>query len=302
MPPPPPLLGDARTGHPHAKCYAQGSQDCSDKISREHWISRDILEQLSAGGRVRIAGPKWLEGEERDLTPKALGANVLCQRHNTAASPLDNVAGAFFRTLAEYIQRHEDETDTAASDSTVALFSGPHLELYLLKVLLGGVAAGDLMNHDTGQPFMAVRADSQDLLSEVLFRGKPLPEGWGLWLGDAEPPEGRGPEGLVHLQALPGPGGDAQHLRIQFHMVSLWLSLGERSDHVRQRYRPGGVVLDHPDWQVQRLLGIAWPSGSHRQVIPYTKGAFYAGGKHHRVPPGGLPVTERPASATFRTP
>jgi hypothetical protein len=77
---------------------------------------------------------------ERPLA--ALQAKVLCTRHNSALSPLDTMAGEFFRALAEIYS--DLGRLTLSRKSIWHLFSGEEFELWLLKTILGFFHAGVL--------------------------------------------------------------------------------------------------------------------------------------------------------------
>jgi hypothetical protein len=107
-------------------------------MTKEHYMSRTILDKLG-GGNLRISGFPWLSaGEERDVSPKGMSARVLCGRHNNALSPLDAEAGRFFETLAQFLR----EMTTGERQTTWGLFSGHDLERWFVKVFYGGMAAG----------------------------------------------------------------------------------------------------------------------------------------------------------------
>jgi SEC-C motif len=123
------------TGYSHPGCYMKWTRNCSPTLSGEHFISETVLSILNPKS-LRIAGAAWIsEGETRDLPPSALKANVLCQRHNSAWSQLDQMAGKFFRALRAIY----DDLERRSLSRTPMwhLFSGEELELWLLKTILG---------------------------------------------------------------------------------------------------------------------------------------------------------------------
>ena len=84
-----------KTGLSHTGCYLRDVCDCSEQISREHYISRSVLDQL--GEIIRVSGAPWLRPDETlSTTIENLTAKILCKRHNEALSPLDAEAGHFF--------------------------------------------------------------------------------------------------------------------------------------------------------------------------------------------------------------
>jgi len=89
------------TDHSNPNCYLRATNDCSQDISREHYISANILEQLGDEG-IEVAGVPWLKpGESKRLAVDNLTAKILCKRHNENLSPLDSEAGTFLRFLTE---------------------------------------------------------------------------------------------------------------------------------------------------------------------------------------------------------
>lgn len=160
-----------QTLYSHPKCYAKATRDCTDKISREHYFSRTILEAMRPLGTVK--GFAWLNGKTATIPIDGLASTVLCTRHNAALSPLDSRAGQFYRELVnvdEFLRSDE-------RDLRVRLFSGHDLELWLLKVLCGVVAAG-VADH----PARDAEIDGQlSEWSRLLFGERMLPPRMGLY-------------------------------------------------------------------------------------------------------------------------
>jgi hypothetical protein len=102
---------------------------------------------------------------------------VLCDRHNSRLSSLDALAGRFFGTLNSI-----HAACTEGVPAPVALppleIDGHKLERVFLKILLGGVASGNLRG-----PAGAFLGASLDvLLLKVLFGERELPAPAGLFL------------------------------------------------------------------------------------------------------------------------
>jgi hypothetical protein len=47
------------TGFSHTRCYLRETCDCSEQLSREHYVSKSVLEQL--GGAAAVSGTPWLD-------------------------------------------------------------------------------------------------------------------------------------------------------------------------------------------------------------------------------------------------
>jgi hypothetical protein len=97
--PPPPKTGISLPG-----CYASHLADCSPKISLEHHISKSLPDVLNFDNDLRVSGPKWQEGEEKKLPPNALTSKILCKRHNSALSVLDEQSERFLTHLTKPMQ------------------------------------------------------------------------------------------------------------------------------------------------------------------------------------------------------
>ncbi|MBZ4518191.1 hypothetical protein [Mycobacterium avium] len=118
--PPPPLLTGPRTGYANPGCYARASKDCDEELTREHFITDDVLGAISADGKVVVVeGAAWQDKTERRKTigRASLSRKMLCRRHNNALSPLDQMAAEFFRYFLEDHHRHAAITYTTPRDA-----------------------------------------------------------------------------------------------------------------------------------------------------------------------------------------
>lgn len=115
-------------------CYLAETKDCSVGLSAEHYMSRSILKII--GERVLVSGAPWLKGgEAKEVSINTLTAKILCRRHNSALSALDNEAGQFFEAL-DAIQR-DFARKSLSKKHAVRLVSGEALEQWMLKASCG---------------------------------------------------------------------------------------------------------------------------------------------------------------------
>ena len=122
------------TGYSHARCYLRDTFDCSERLSREHYVSEAVLVQL--GKTLRVSGMPWQQpGETLDAGIGSLTARILCERHNHALSPLDAEAGLFFSVLSRALV--DLARKTLSRNPSFHLVSGDALELWMLKVACG---------------------------------------------------------------------------------------------------------------------------------------------------------------------
>ena len=126
-----------------------------------------MLKEL--GDVVAVNGASWLsEGEVRNISIATLAPNVLCKKHNRLFSPLDSVAGQFFRKLRRsFIDLRTDAQDAPGS---VWLMSGEALEAWMLKVALGHYYSGTSSND--GVPDRDTRTIDTALFTAALFEGR----------------------------------------------------------------------------------------------------------------------------------
>lgn len=157
------------TGHQHAKCYARADQNCSLKISKEHFISETLLRQIQLNNTAKVAGLKCQPKESFGVIPlSGLASSILCERHNNALSPLDACMGLFSEAIRDYDAALLSHASTQASEQRS--FSGDDIERWMLKCLLGLTASKNLMT-------TTLKPECMDLL----FGDIDWPEGWGLY-------------------------------------------------------------------------------------------------------------------------
>jgi hypothetical protein len=129
--PPPP-----RTGYAHPNCYLASLGDCSREISREHYVSRAVLECMPGNGTIRIHGMPWLApGEAKEVGVDSVTAKILCSRHNSALSELDDQAARFFRTFRKIAVKFTERSLSRRTD--LYLFSGTTIEMWMVKIACG---------------------------------------------------------------------------------------------------------------------------------------------------------------------
>lgn len=122
--PPTPVTGASQNG-----CYMAATADCGGGLSREHYISRGLIDSL----KVKVRGLPWQREEVAHYSPDNLVARILCRRHNSAMSPLDAHAIRFFLALEEGLWHARRRS--LSSRSRFFMASGDGLELWAMKTL-----------------------------------------------------------------------------------------------------------------------------------------------------------------------
>jgi hypothetical protein len=113
------------------------TRDCSGKISGEHYVSAGVLKEIDH--TVELDGFPWIpKGEKKRIPIYGLTANILCDRHNKALSPLDSLGMQFFRAVKQYSVAPYDGRER------VSAFNGRDVERWMLKTLYGLLASENL--------------------------------------------------------------------------------------------------------------------------------------------------------------
>lgn len=163
-----PAVAASRTPPPnayaHPSCYARALNECSAKLTREHYISHALLLYLEQHDALHLKGFPWQTDTTPRLTARVLQSKILCERHNGQLSPLDAVALKFFRAFSE-------------SSGGVRVFNGHEVERMLLKMLVGLTFAGAVRRADGAAP----TPDAGSAWIKLLFSGSPMPTPCGLY-------------------------------------------------------------------------------------------------------------------------
>lgn len=120
------------TGYTNPRCYLKHTNNCSERISREHFISRSVLEITKTFG---LQGLPWQDPSEEVINYgiENLASRILCERHNSALSPLDTMAARTYKIIMQI--RDELAKPTQYSRGRWFIASGEALELWTIKTL-----------------------------------------------------------------------------------------------------------------------------------------------------------------------
>jgi hypothetical protein len=152
------------TGFAHSKCYLGETKNCSKVISREHYISKSVLEQFNG---LWIEGLPW-QRERTHYLPSVLKAKILCTRHNSVFSPLDSCARLAFQAFREATAY--SALKSLRRSTRYFLVNGHGLELWALKTLLG--LANAKIAQDKSRPVFGTYAMNFSEAFESLSTGR----------------------------------------------------------------------------------------------------------------------------------
>lgn len=144
-------------------CFAAQLGNCSGNLSREHYVSRSVLEL--AGKSVRISGFPWQKPNiPKDVGISSLTSKILCRRHNSELSSLDFVGKDFLQSLKSSFDEATGENEFCDKSFSI---QGDMLELWLLKILCGILST-------------ARKYTIPESWVEYLYQKRPFPEQSGI--------------------------------------------------------------------------------------------------------------------------
>ncbi len=301
---PPALLTDARTGHANPSCYGRASNDCSEDLTLEHYISDDLLESIAWDGKaVLVRGAAWLPSDAgKPVGVNSLSSRMLCGRHNRALSPLDQMATDYFRYFLEdqldifKFLGNDDRQDFARS---FIMANGPFMELWMLKALWGAIESKAL-NVDGRTAYRFRLGVTTEQLAEILWRGADWPPHWGMYVVQDRDHDQPITQRAVRIRLVSDGtailGGYIQIAGFEY------LIAFERPP-VNHFFRPGGMAFRRVGFRTHscKLAAFAWPELGHPMLdvisaVPpsddFTKPTNpRAAAMRNQIMPGSLNVT-----------
>lgn len=127
------------------RCYLSSLGNCSSKITKEHFISRNILERITTDRLTFEDAGHFFGGKERvEIGVSDFASKVLCDIHNPALAILDTAVGIAFSTIEATAKDIASAVDPSAALKSFHLASGIDIERWMIKVYCGLVAAGKI--------------------------------------------------------------------------------------------------------------------------------------------------------------
>lgn len=249
------------TGFSHPKCYMAATNNCSEGKSREHYISKAILDRIEIRN---VSGMPWQEvGESQTFPASALVANVLCGRHNSALSPIDDLGVLAFDALTLACDYALNRRGPGRAGRF--LMSGEGLELWMFK-LAAGIHFGRIAKAEGG----IVRDNSEFPLAELIdaLSTGSLPPTSGLWFNQQPGivlryQIGVGP--LLDVETNKHLGVQAQFGPLQFMALLITPDATEKqiSKHAHLK-RPSIIDFIGPERDARVIL--SWPGAAPGRI------------------------------------
>jgi hypothetical protein len=249
-------------------CYARILGGCSAGLSREHYISRAVLDQL---------GAIYIEGLGRTpdggYSSTSLTAKVLCRSHNSELHRLDTEAGQAFRLLRD-LQTSLDVGSPPAPLRTERV-DGLLFERWFLKLALGLIASGQIGMRDQNVKIAAVRPGYELTLLKIAFGQQDWPAKWGLYLDSVDGQSFCAPttkdDSTAEFGAEPltnAADNTLWGLRVWIRSFPFLLAFGKPDYLESTMHRPGVLVLDDPTQRNANTIELSWgDDGQHHETL-----------------------------------
>jgi hypothetical protein len=231
---------------------------CLAPMTREHFISEKAIRALfhpssNETATVTIGGTLWLPpGEVKDVGIPGLGTRVLCHKHNSDLSPLDDEGGELVLALRAAWLREQ---------VTVHL-DGALLERWFLKTMCGALA-GRAFKDFSGR--ILDEGDIKPGWLEMAYGLRPLPALGGIYCTRSHAPVVfERPTMSVSLANLAGRAGQACIMNIYDFEFAFSAAMAP-TDALSQvgTYRPREISVRNAESNAETRIEIEWPSNAN---------------------------------------
>jgi len=243
-------------------CYATPLGGCSPVQTREHYLSRSVLELIHKA--PIIDGMPGIDNPKR-IGVASLASKILCDAHNHSLSHLDSAAVSFFGAL----QRFDHELGARSKNDERVYVRGEFLERWLLKIAFGLTATNRLAGRGA-----AIR--DEDHMLEVLFGRRDFPKNWGLYVDAQLGDRYAAPANLAITTHL-NPEGELTYLRAWCRFVPLSLALGQPDHLAPAMRRPAEIRLTRSDSRGTKVLGLKWADAKQHEAVEFTRSGEMTG-------------------------
>lgn len=246
----------------------RATHNCSENVSKEHYISRSVLASLEKAGTQKISGMPWKARESFHIMPTdSLVAKVLCERHNLALSPLDAEAGRLIKNIGVYDRAFHEQP----YQGEIRVFCGEEIEKWMLKTVCGMVAARAVARNGERS-----RATVPDIWVSILAGEVDWPRNWGMYA--AAPPGGVtyhyssfGFQPFLHPET-----GQVLAATLTINNFTFHLILGHPdAPSAVGVYRPRTLIFEREG--VEKFIEISWNDPRLQRYVTLTRSGSYSG-------------------------
>jgi hypothetical protein len=225
-------------------CYAVHLGNCKGGMSKEHYISRSVLE--IAGKTVQTSGFPWQKLDQaQEIGIEALTSRILCSHHNSRLSPLDKTGREFLSALKSIF---DEAIGNENFGHEVFSVDGDKLELWLLKILCGVFVVSGTV-------------EVPEKWVGILFQREPFAEDSGMHIFGA-PSSATWFFNLVRIISVGDKSGNISGAKFGIGGLAFLLAFGKpqfSEEGMQSLYRPGSIVIQNE--ANTKRLDFSWPTG-----------------------------------------
>jgi len=261
----------AMTNISNDKCLLSLSNNCSHDISREHFISKSVLQIYSSNGvTVNTNGISWTDPNVfTPVSMNSLTVKSLCVRHNNCLSSLDTSAASFVKAMKEI----DDGFNSQSFSFKHLLLSGEDFEKWAIKTIIGLHESGNIRLN--GIPS---KLPQLDLIKSVLSGFSQLPEGLGIYFMPLNVPVGKVIYHSSSIDFIPATvveTGDLHSATILINGIPFRLALTPIKDRIAFGiYHPRYINFKSLTTSAQALIELCWMDHSNSSVILTRSGSY----------------------------
>jgi hypothetical protein len=218
-------------------------------------VSKGVLEEIDY--MIGVEGlPGIPPGKKRHISTPNLTGHVLCERHNSALSPLDDIGAQFFRAVKNLSSSNYDVGEK------VLAFNGRDIERWMLKTIYG-MLASKLLQPRFG---MRIGADVDSMCVDLLYDRVPFVPGRGLFIR-TEIGHTVATEKSISVQ--PATNNVEQTINgLRLNIVGFdFLLTTCKTDAEKSAFRPGYIVFA---WENQfKVIHLFWTDSGPHPIVPF---------------------------------
>lgn len=119
------------------ECWAKAAGNCSNKMSREHFLTRNFTGE---DNRCRITGLSWPKGDKNIPTKALYSTKLLCTYHNEELGRgVDKIGGDVAEVFKEAFERMIAREEGKQLEAKYVPFDGRQFEKWVVKTVINSV-------------------------------------------------------------------------------------------------------------------------------------------------------------------
>lgn len=214
-------------GLKHPKCYLNELGGCSKNITKEHFISKAILDWISSGNSIEGIGIIPNNKRKVKIGKNDLVSKILCEEHNNKLGELD---ACFIEFIKKITAIHNDLKNKSCSQKTEECrINGRMLEQFLFKLAIGLQESSRLCSN----------YKKMDFINAMQYPFKNIRKGWGLYFQTTTK------EFKKEIQVLTSitEEGELKALSVEIAMLKLYLLFGNPDKKSFGVFRPNKLIF-----------------------------------------------------------